>query len=498
MYKNISLFTILILMGSLSFAGAAEKKVIIGFKKGISFTEETKRNKFYRSGGRIKRSHKMINAVSGQLPEEEIAKLKRDPDIAYVETDAVIGITEPTTVLSEITQEYSDSWGVTRIGGNVAAAAGISGAGIKVAILDSGIDYNHPDLKDNYKGGYNFAYDNNDPFDDGYISHGTHIAGIIGARNNGTGVVGVAPEVSLYAVKVLGGMVMGDLSDILSGMEWAINNKMDIINMSIGAPIDSFAFKDACDRAYQAGIIVIAASGNTHSNSIEFPAAYDSVIAVSATTQDDTFAIFSNYAPKNELAAPGVNIKSTMRGGGYGIMNGTSQATAHVTGAAAILMAKGVKDANADGRVADDVRALLGSSATDLGDPGRDQYFGFGIVDLAKAITPPTVTTWKYNIIRTHSSPRSQALKVPLNEGNYSVDVTLDGMQGLEIIATDNSGSRIIEIEQNNKRRRHTHSTIFDEPTKSSLNIFISGSGFLLFTPEGKPGGSANIVITSI
>lgn len=500
MNKKIAVAVTLSLLGCAAIAGAADRKVIIGFKKNSGFSEESKQGKFHRSGGRVKRSHTMINAVSGVLPEEEIEKLKKDPAVAYIEADSVVGLTEPLATAAPLTQEFSDSWGVSRIGGNFAATAGITGAGVKVAILDSGIDYNHPDLKDNYKGGYNFAYDNNDPFDDGYISHGTHIAGIIGARNNGTGVVGVAPEVSLYAVKVLGGMVMGDLSDILAGMEWAISNKMDVVNMSIGAPIDSAAFKDVCDRAYQAGIIVVAASGNTKSNSIEFPAAYDSVIAVSSTNQDDSFSSFSNYAPKNELSAPGAAINSTMRGGSYGSMNGTSQSAAHVTGAAAILLAKGVADANNDGRRADDVRALLAASAKDLGDPGRDHYFGFGRVDIEKALIPPAPSQWEYSITKTRARHDSQKLEVPLNGGNYTVDVTLNGMNELDIIVKDASGSRYLEVENSPASKRNKHRTRrarSTEPTSSSISVSIDTSGSLVFIPKGRPGSTASIIIAA-
>ena len=497
MLRKLTIVTLLSLLGFASIAGAADKKVIIGFKKNSGISEENKHNKFYRSGGRIKRSHKMINAVSGQLPEEEIEKLKKDPTIAFIEADVVVGITQPISVAPLLTQEYNDSWGVTTIGGNAAVAAGITGAGIKVAILDSGIDYNHPDLKDNYKGGYNFAYDNNDPFDDGYISHGTHIAGIIGARNNGTGVVGVAPEVSLYAVKVLGGMVMGDLSDILAGMEWAIFNKMDIINMSIGAPIDSAAFQDACDRAYQAGIIVVAASGNTNSNYIEFPAAYDSVIAVSATDQDNSRAIFSNYAPKNELAAPGVNINSTMRGGGYGIMKGTSQAAAHVSGAAALMLASKIIDRNGDGRVADDVRALLDATATDLGVPGRDDSFGFGLVNLNNALIPPAPLQWEYNITKNHTNHNSQNLEIPFKGGNYVLDVTLNDMRELDVIVKDSSGARYIEFEKKNHPLRRKYPFQIVTSNSSTATIKIETLGSLTFIPKGRSGSSAKVVVTA-
>lgn len=497
MSKYLALIITLVFLSVPFIADAADKKVIIGFKKGITVSEEKRRQKFSRSRGHIKRTHKLINAISGQVPEEEIDKIKNDPDVAYVEPDVEVGITDPGLVLPPLTQEYKDSWGVTRIGGNAAVAAGITGAGIKVAILDSGIDYNHPDLKDNYKGGYNFAYDNDDPYDDGYISHGTHIAGIIGARNNGTGVVGVAPEVSLYAVKVLGGMVMGDLSDILAGMEWAISNNMNIINLSIGAPIDSEAFKDVCDRAYQAGIIVVAASGNTHSNLIEVPAVYDSVIAVSATNQDDTFATFSNYGEKIELAAPGVNILSTLRGGGYGVLQGTSQATAHVTGAAAILLAKKLASGNGTGLLAEDVRQLLDSSALDLGDSGRDQYFGYGLVDLAKALTPPPPTEWRYSITRGHCSPLSQILKAPLDEGDYQVAIELSGMLELKVLVKDANGTRRITLPPDRRWAHKKHGRHKGDTTTATFTVSIASAGTLIFIPEGKPGSSADILITA-
>ncbi|MBT1073045.1 S8 family peptidase [Pelotalea chapellei] len=496
------LLTIIIIFGFTTIAIADDKKVIIGFKKNISTTEDQKIQKFHRSGGRLKRSHKLINAVSGQLPEEEIEKLRHDPTVAYIETDITVGVSEPLELIP-LSQEYVDSWGVAKIGSNTAVAAGFTGAGIKVAVLDSGIDYSHPDLKDNYKGGYNFVSDNNDPFDDGYISHGTHIAGIIGARNNGTGVVGVAPEVSLYAVKVLGGMVMGDLSDILAGMEWAITNKMNVINMSIGAPINSAAFKDVCDRAYQAGIVIVAASGNTHSNSVEFPAAYDSVIAVSATTLDDpattldetdTIATFSNYGQKVELAAPGVKINSTLRGGGYGVLSGTSQATAHAAGAAAILFSKKISDTNGDGRYADDIRNLLGASATDLGPAGRDQYFGFGRIDLIKALAPPPPVTLQYTITRSHALPLDDVLKVPLRAGTYSVKVA--STMAVQVAVKDADGIRKIKIETNCKEKKRDSTDAV--PVVFSFKVSIGAEGTLIFLPGGKRGSTASISITPV
>lgn len=482
MNKRLCIVTSVTMLGLAAAAGAAEKKVIIGFKKGAAANEEQKRQRVNRSGGHLKRLHTLINAISARIPEEQIEVLKKDPAVAYVEPDVTVGLTEPVTGLS-LSPEYDSSWGVARIGGAEAAAAGFTGAGVKVAILDSGIDCTHPDLNDNCRTGYNFAYDNNDTFDDGYISHGTHIAGIIGARNNGTGVVGVAPAAELYPVKVLGGMVMGDLSDILAGMEWSIANKMNVINLSIGAPMDSPSFKDVCDRAFQAGIVVVSAGGNAGGSLIDFPAAYDSVIAVGATNQDNTIATFSNYGPKIELAAPGVNISSTVRGGGYGVMRGTSQATAFVSGAAAVLFSKKIADTNGDGRSADEIRTLLASSATDLGATGRDPYFGYGLINLTAALTPPPTppATQEYQLVQ------KAVLKVPLKPGTYTIQI-LDQQMPVQVLVNDTAGTRWID--SGTCRKRATADRVF--------KVAVGDDGTLIFFPGGKKGSTTRIRITPL
>lgn len=395
MSRFLTLIFAAILATATSPAHAAGKKVIIGFKKHPDLSAIEKTDKIHRGGGKIKRSHKHLNSIAAELPENEIETLKNDPSVAYVEEDRIITVAEPVNASGVLSQEYIDSWGVARIGADKVAATGNKGTGVKIAILDSGIDYTHPELVDNYAGGYNFAYVNNDPFDDSTgagatAGHGTHVAGIIAARDNGTGVVGVAPEASLYAVKVLNGGMSGALSDIIAGIDWSIENKMQVINMSLDSPQFSQSLKDACDRAALAGIILVAAGGNTNTLGVNYPAAYDSVIAVTATKPDDSRPLF-NYGPEIELAAPGYSIKSTVPGGGYSFMTGSSQAAPHVAGVVALLISSGIQDANGDGSLVDEVRRKLAETAVDLGDPGRDFQFGHGLVDAAKAlgITPP-------------------------------------------------------------------------------------------------------------
>jgi subtilisin family serine protease len=256
-----------------------------------------------------------------------------------------------------------------------------------VAIIDTGIDYNHSDLYANYAGGYDFVNSDDDPMDDN--GHGTHVAGIIAAEDNDEGVVGVAPEASLYALKVLDSDGSGYVSEVIFAIQWAsdpdgdgsANDRLDIINMSLGADRGNIFLKWACNLAYI------------------YPAAYYSVIAVSATDSNDTLASFSSTGKQVELAAPGVSINSTLLGGGYGEKSGTSMASPHVAGVAALVWAN---PANSNW-TNEEVRAQLQNTAEDLGAAGWDSKYGYGLVDADEAvgveIPPPGTGTIAGNVI---------------------------------------------------------------------------------------------------
>lgn len=371
----------LLLPAEAAFAAAstAERKVIIGFNKKPGSAE---RNLLRGHKGRMRHAFRIINAFAANLPEKEISRLRANPRIKYVVEDVVVSAVEPE--LSEA--EYGSSWGVQHIGCDLVHDQGITGQGVKIAILDTGIDYTHPQLSANYRGGYDFVFTDNDPYDDSWNSHGTHVAGIIAATADGTGVVGGAPDASLYAVKVLDGGGSGYLSWIVAGIEWAVDNGMDIANISIAGP-NSPVLQDACAAAYNAGLLLVAAGGNTRAGDVLYPAAYDSVIAVSASDQNDLPAWFSPMDAEVELMAPGVEILSTTADGEYALLSGTSQAAPHVTAVAALLMSAGQSDANQDGLVNNrDIRLRLQRTAVDLGDEGRDEVYGFGLVDAAAAI----------------------------------------------------------------------------------------------------------------
>ena len=381
-----SLFIItLCLLGYIfpTIAAAGERRVIVGFHQSSGTFE---RGLVRRHKGKLVRKFKHTKALAISLSDRAIANLQSDPNVAYIEEDVIVATVDPEFGSAE----YLESWGVTRIEAPVVHTENIKGSGIKVAVIDTGIDYNHPDLDANYRGGINLLNPAITPFDDSWNSHGTHVAGIIAAELDGNGVIGVAPRASLYAIKALGSRGYGSLSDVIAGIEWAITNNMDIVNMSIGIDTYSQALSDACARAYESGILLVAAAGNTGvygGKKVQYPALYPSVIAVGSTTRTDAFHFTSAAGPDIEMVAPGSGIYSSITFSGYGYLTGTSQAAPHVAGVAALILSAGLDDLNGDGDVNNkDLRLQLQNTTFDLGEPGKDDLYGFGLVD-AKAAT---------------------------------------------------------------------------------------------------------------
>jgi subtilisin len=251
------------------------------------------------------------------------------------------------------------------------------GKAIKVAVLDTGIDYTHPDLGINYRGGESFVDGETDPMD--YNGHGTHCAGTIAAAFTGSGVVGVAPSAYLYAVKVLSRTGSGAWSNLIAGIDYAVNVKgARILSMSLGAPSAPTAVEAMCEMAYAKGALLVAAAGND-GGPVGAPARFESVLAVSATDDIGMLAGFSNRGPEIELTAPGVQVLSTAPGGGYRRLNGTSMACPHVAGAAAVAWGSHRWATNVE------IRALLTWRADLMGRTGRTAEFGWGRVDTEAA-----------------------------------------------------------------------------------------------------------------
>ncbi|MFZ5759008.1 MAG: S8 family peptidase [Thermodesulfobacteriota bacterium] len=464
-------------------ARAGERSVIVGFhgKPGAQ-AESLLRG----HGGRVTGKFRHLKAVTATLSDQKMAELRKNPAVKYVVEDTLYQVIEPINAAAS-PEEYLNSWGVAHIGGEIAHSDGITGAGVRVAVLDSGIDYNHPELAENYQGGWDFVFNDSDPLDDSWNSHGTHVAGIIAAAANGSGCVGVAPNTAIYGVKVLDGAGFGLLSWIIAGIDWAVDNDIDIVNISIGGP-HTAALEDACATAYQAGVLLVAAAGN--GNTVTYPAAYDSVIAVTATDREDQQGWFAPTGTAIELTAPGVLITSTAADDGYAELSGTSQAAPHVSGVAALLLSAGVADVNNDGVISNvDLRQQLQNSARDLGAAGHDPIYGFGLVDAAAALSPPGHDD-PYLVLEltTRRKGDNRATSVTLAEELFQITIRNSSLRGVNMIVLE-SGSRRSDLsEMVHFKRQETEEVTF--------MLDAHGTTYdVVFQPIGKPGGTATIII---
>lgn len=478
---------------------ALESSVIIGFHQAPGPSEQAL---IETAGGTVDRVYRLIPAIVATLPEQALTELAVNPLVAYIEENTTVSTIEPsytslsqsyfyaqsiTTQMIASDVEYQATWSVERIGSKIAHDKGITGKEIKVAVIDTGIDYNHEDLAANYRGGYDFIFNDLDPMDDSWNSHGTHIAGIIGAAANGTGAIGVAPEVGLYAVKSLDAGGFGSLDTIVAGIQWAVDNNMDIINLSLTG-LDSPVLQEASDAAYAAGVLIVAAAGNTFSGAVTYPAAYDSVIAVTGTDLADQRGFFSPIDPRVELAAPGLAIWSTSQYSSFIELSGTSQAAAHVSGTAALVMAAGIGDINNDGMVDNrDVRQQLQTTALDLGVLGRDEEYGFGMVNVAEAVVMPPILL---NLMREPSWFNSLET-ASIENAPYLVTIENDSLNGVFVLV----------IENHRLRRDLVKSHFFTGPPSDNSQPFIfeldaTNTQFeVVFIPIGNIGSSASVTI---
>ena len=347
-------------------------------------------------GGRKIKNLKLINGQAVELPLPAVERLKKEKGIIRVDDDVVVQtLGRDSIFLKKIKPTPTPTpapaqtlpWGIDRIDAEQVWST-TKGDPIKVGVIDTGIDLNHPDLAANIKDGVSTVWYTSSYNDDN--GHGTHVAGIIAALDNTFGVVGVGPEIDLYAIKVLDRRGSGYLSDVIEGLDWAVAHEMQVVNMSLGTSSDVQSLHDAVARVNAAGIVQVAAAGNS-GGAVNYPAAYPEVIAVSATDQNDVIASWSSRGPEVDLAAPGVNIYSTYKGSKYQTMSGTSMASPHVAGVAALVLSVPSKCEylldSMPGCSPAEVQKRLESTADDLGVSGKDDLYGYGLVDAERAVT---------------------------------------------------------------------------------------------------------------
>lgn len=261
-------------------------------------------------------------------------------------------------------------WGIVDLSIKEIHDMGFTGKGKKIGVVDTGVQENHEDL--DIKGFKNFT-NSATPFDE--VGHGTHVAGIIGARSNAKGVLGVSPDSDVYSYKALGSN-SGEMSWVENALEAALNDDMDIINLSLGGSGASQRLIDICKAAYNAGKWVIAASGNSGRNEHFYPASLDTVIASGATDNTRNIAYFTTYGEQLDVVAPGAKILSTYIGNKYAVLSGTSMACPFVSGAVALMLSANVPND----------REIVLSSVIDLGPVGFDIKSGHGLINPIKAI----------------------------------------------------------------------------------------------------------------
>ena len=352
---------------------------------------------------------RVIKVSEGKV-KEKINEFKKRADVIYAEPNY---IASALMVPNDPYYQYQWHLDSSVYGGiQMEEAWGIStGQGVTVAVVDTGIRKGTDLANTCFVSGWDYVNSDSDPTDDN--GHGTHVAGTIAqSTNNGLGVAGVAFNSCLMPIKVLDATGDGTYTNVASGIRYAADNGSKVINLSLGGTATSTALEEALAYAYGKGATIIAAAGNDALPFLSYPAAYDDyVIAVGATQYDETKAPYSNYGPSLDLVAPGGNNNLDQNKDGYadGILQqtfsktgvkitwgyyffqGTSMAAAHVSGAAALLIAKG------NATTSDQIRTALQETADDLGIAGRDDTYGYGLIDAYKALnwvpdtTPPLI-----------------------------------------------------------------------------------------------------------
>jgi subtilisin family serine protease len=412
-----------------------------------------------QAGGTVRHALAIVDGLAIELPRGRLAGLSAAPHVRTVELDGQVTMLEPRVEAAATGDlEYDNAWGVEHIGAKPVHDAGIRGQAIKVAVIDTGIDYIHddpddlpyvvdPEFNSSYRGGYDFFNGDADPFDDN--GHGTHVAGILAAEKNGYLVVGVAPQVELYALKILGATGEGDVSNLILALQWAVAHDIDVVNMSLGTHEISPALASAVSAASAAGVVLVAASGNTVTLQemlsgcpVAYPGAYPEVLSTTFTNPNDALTGFSCTGPEVDVASPGDAIFSPVPVGacmlcspnGYFAQSGTSMASPHLAGTVALLLSAGISDAGAPG-LHDDLKARLCATA-DVGygvqsifgntpitpsDPRYANWFGCGVINAEAAVlglNPPPPNT-------------------PPNAVNDDLPVTEDTPTNLDVLTND-------------------------------------------------------------
>lgn len=342
----------------------------------IQYNEEINVNILKDIPHTIHYRYESLDSVAVTIPGNKISELKGETAVKSIEEDGQVQVSFQET-----------SWGTDSVEMNKSRSMGLSGEGVKIAILDTGIASKHPDL--NVAKGISFVQGTEGYEDDN--GHGTHVAGIIAAQDNEIGTIGIAPDAEIYAVKVLDEEGNGLNSEVVAGIDWAIDQGVDIINLSLTSCKPSDLTKNAIKKARNAGVQVVAAAGNKdvcvseNIDDILYPARFPEVVSVGAVTKKLNGSDYTYSGPSLDFTAPGARIESTYITNddfptGYATMSGSSMAAPHVTGILALYEQLFPEMSDSERK------ELLISNSLDKGDGGKDNTYGYGV---AQAPTTP-------------------------------------------------------------------------------------------------------------
>ncbi|WP_320044175.1 S8 family serine peptidase [uncultured Desulfobacter sp.] len=362
-----------------------------------------------------------------KVPEHALEQVKKtlakNPNIEFVEENF---IAEAGYVPND--ERYPSQWHLPIISAPSAWDLTTGSQSVPIAIIDSGVDPTHPDLADNLIAGYNFLGDNTDTQD--IQGHGTAVAGSAAAiTDNLTGVAGVAGDSSIMPLVVVNAYGSATYYDIARAINYAADQGVRIMNISISGSSYSSTLQNAVDYAWDKGAVIIASASNYSTETPYYPAACTNVVAVSATTSADTLASFSNYGDWVDISAPGLYILTTTRGGGYGNMSGTSFSSPITAGVAALILSANPSLSNTQ------VIDILTKSADDLGSTGFDNYFGYGRVNAHQSILTALAAV-----------PDEDTVDPYVNITSPQNDTTVNGSLTVSVTAVDDSGVERVEL----------------------------------------------------
>jgi thermitase len=453
----------------------SQEQILVKFKPDVTLPEAAEIHR--QLGGQVKETIPDIGVQVVKVPKgQAMAKVKAysaNAKVAYAEPDFVVqALADPDD------PGFVNQWGMVKVRAPLAWDVTTGSPSINIAILDTGVDLDHPDLAAKIVKNINFS--SSATVDDVY-GHGTHVAGIAAAMtNNGMGVAGLGYSATIMNVKVLADNGQGYWSGVAQGIIWAADNGAEIINMSLGGSSGSSTVESAINYAWNKGVVIVAAAGNDGDSAPEYPAYYANCMAVAATDSADRLTDWSNRGGWVDVAAPGNSVYSTLKDGSYGYKSGTSMASPHVAGLAALVFTV-VTDSNGNGRLNDEVRARIQATCDDIGVSG----IGSGRIQAYKAVTGTTTPPpWTGSIVgkvtdAAHGSPIAGALMrcdgtwhewvVTNSKGEFAFTYLLPGSYKIVASATGYVGvAQVVEVKEG-QASRADFALVTSTPTSGSI-----------------------------